>query len=638
MQGGKNMPVIRAYKTNFTAGEVSRRLLGRGDLRAYENGALALRNLFIHPTGGITRRSGLRYVDTAAGTGRLIDFEFNTEQTYLLALSDATIRVYQEDTLIETLSAPWTADQIASLNWTQSADTLLLVHPDVPPKRLTRSGTGTWTLTDWVFDTSETTGVKFQPHFKFADADMTLTPSATTGSITLTASSSVFDNDHNGTRLRVGGKEVAITSVASGTVVNADVLETLAGTTATKDWEEQAFSAVRGYPTSCAFHQDRLVIGGSRDLPNRLWMSKSGELWNFDLGSGLDDEAIEFAILSDQVNAIRNVFSGRHLQAFTSGAEWQVSGDPLTPTTVQLNRQTRVGSVVNRTVPPVDVDGATIFAARNGNELREFIYTDVEQAYSANDLALLAQHIIQNPIDQAFDKKKRLLHLVMENGKLATLTAYRAEQVAAWTLQDTDGQFLSVTVVGEEVYLLIDRGGVITIEAFDDAMNLDAALSGDVDTPADVWAGLDHLEGKTVSIVADGVVHPDAVVSGGMVTLDQGVNTIQIGLPYTHIVEPLPPSALTEGGQARATRLVEAVFRIENTAHLSVDVGRGLRDVPLRDIGAALDTPPPAVSTDIRVRAYGWRQDGTQSLWRIEQGAPLPFTLLSVATDIRISD
>ena len=160
------------------------------------------------------------------------------------------------------------------------------------------------------------------------------------------------------------------------------------------DWTEQAFSAARGWPVSVCFHQDRLVIGGSRDLPNRLWLSKSADLFNFDLGEGLDDEAIEFPILSDQVNAIRYVFSGRHLQVFTSGAEWMVTGDPLTPTSIQLFRQTRVGSPVDRTVPPQDVDGATVFVPRAGPQLRAFLFTDTEQAYQASDLALLAHHMM----------------------------------------------------------------------------------------------------------------------------------------------------------------------------------------------------------------------------------------------------
>jgi hypothetical protein len=181
-------------------------------------------------------------------------------------------------------------------------------------------------------------------------------------------------------RFRIEQREIEITAVASGMSATATVKETLKSTNAVKDWEEPAFSSRRGWPVSCGFHQDRLVIGGSRDLPNRLWLSKSADLFNFDLGEGLDDEAIEFAILSDQVNAIRGVFSGRHLQVFTSGAEFMVTGDPLTPGNVQLKRQTRIGSPTQRYIPPRDVDGATLFVARSGRELREFLFADVEQA------------------------------------------------------------------------------------------------------------------------------------------------------------------------------------------------------------------------------------------------------------------
>ncbi len=58
------MSRIRNVKTTFTAGEVSSSLLGRGDLRAYDNGALSLTNVFIQPTGGVTRRAGLRFPDS----------------------------------------------------------------------------------------------------------------------------------------------------------------------------------------------------------------------------------------------------------------------------------------------------------------------------------------------------------------------------------------------------------------------------------------------------------------------------------------------------------------------------------------------------------------------------------------------
>lgn len=632
------MSRVRQIKTTFTAGEVSRALLGRGDLRAYENGALTLRNVFIQPTGGVTRRAGLRFVDNAAGNGRLMAFEFSVDQTYLLVLTDESLAIYADETLVDTIAAPWTADQISQVAFIQSADTLLLVHPDVPPKKLTRNAGSVWLLQDWEFFADD--NVIEQPYFKFVDTSVTLTPSGTTGTVTLTASADVFNEDHEGTRLRVGGKEVEVTDFNSATVVTVDAIEALSGTTATIDWEEQAFSPARGYPISVAFHQDRLVIGGSRDLPNRLWFSKSGDLFNFDLGTGLDDEAIEFSILSDQVNAIRGIFSGRHLQVFTSGAEWMVTGDPLTPTNVQIRRQTRVGSMTSRYIGPVTVDGATLFVARNGEQIQEFLYTDVEQAYQVTDLALVSRHIVPTPADMDFDQRRRLLFLVREDGKFATLTVFRSEAVAAWTLHETAGLVRSVSVVGDDVYMLIERGGAFHIECIDDTLNLDAGLTGASGTPTATWSGLDHLEGQEVMIVADGIVVPPQVVEEGEIILDNPVSFIEIGLPYTHIVEPLPPSVLEQNGAGRAVRLVEAVFRIEETAALRLDVGRGLRDIPLRQFGidVILDEAPPRVSRDVRVHALGWQNDTAKPLWRIEHDMPLPFTLLSVTTELKIND
>ena len=401
------MTRVRQVKTTFTAGEVNRDLLGRGDLRAYENGARALRNLFIFPTGGVTRRAGLAYIDTAASDGRLISFAFNTEQTFLLVLTDLQIDIYLDGIKQDTIPSPWTENQIAQVAWSQSADTLLLVHPEVPPKKLTRNPGPVWLLEDWDYIANDT-GELLQPYFKFAAPGMTLTPSGTSGTITLTSSANIFTAAHENTRLKVKGREVLITDFDSPTVVTASVTDSLPDTSPTIDWKEQAFSPVRGYPVTVAFHQDRLVIGGSRDMPNRLWFSKSGDLFNFDLGQGLDDESIEFAVLSDQVNAIRGVFSGRHLQIFTSGAEWQVTGDPLTPSTVQILRQTRVGTVTDRFIPTVNVDGATLFVARSKSEIREFLFTNIEQAYQATDLSLISKHIITSPADMDFDSGRRL--------------------------------------------------------------------------------------------------------------------------------------------------------------------------------------------------------------------------------------
>ncbi len=630
------MTRIRDIKTTFTAGAVSRDLLGRGDLNAYANGALDLQNLFIFPTGGVTRRAGLRYVDSVPSTGRLIAFEFNTEQAYLLVLSDEQIDIYFEGSLEATLSAPWRASDTNQVVWTQSADTLLMTHPDYPPQKLTRTIAG-WDLSEWSY--YEQDGKRYQPYFKFENSGVSLTPSAVSGTITVTASAPIFDELQEGARLRIAGKEGTISDVASPTVASIILIEDLPDTNPTIDWTEQAFSAYRGYPVRVAFHQDRLVIGGSRDLPNRLWFSKSGDLFNFNLGEGLDDEAIEFAILSDQVNAIRGLFSGRHLQVFTSGAEWMVTGVPLTPTSVQLNRQTRVGSVTGRYIPPVNVDGATLFVARNRQEIREFLYTDLEQAYQATDLALLSRHIIQAPIDQDFDQTRRLLFLVREDGQFATLTVYRAEQVAAWTLHQTDGAVQSVAVVGESVYLLILRDGTYMIEEFDDTLYLDSALSGVSASNVTVWSGLDHLEGRVVSVLADGLIHDPVTVLSGSVTLSSGAKVVQIGLPFTHKITPLPPSSVGNAGGGRSVRLVEAIYRVENTQSLRLNVGRGYDDAILHQFGSdVLDDPPPTISGNVRVRAFGWQPDGEKPLWSIEQDAPLPFTLLSVTTELKVND
>lgn len=630
------MSINRTVKTNFTAGEVSPKIIGRGDLRAYDNGAAALRNVFIFPTGGLTRRAGLEYLATLPGAGRLAALEFNSEQTYLLAFTDRLLSIFLDGALITTLATPWTAAQLAQINWAQSADTLLVVHPDVPPQKITRTTSG-WTIGAWEFYANNS--IIYQPYYKFADTQVTLTPSATTGTITLTSSTGVFDADHLNTRLRVGGKEVAIIEVQSATVVRATVIQTLGGTSPTIDWQEQSFSAVRGYPTAVAFHQNRLVIGGSRDLPNRLWMSKSNNLFNFDLGTAKDDEAIEFGILSDQVNAIRAVFSSRDLQVFTSGAEWKVSGSPLTPTSIQLNRQTRIGSLTARTLPPVDVDGATLFVSRSGSEVREFIFDNSQDAYTATDLALLSHEMVSDPQSIAFDKIRRLMFLARGDGGFATLTLYRAEAVVAWTRHETNGTVLSIAVAGDVTYALVARAGAYFLERFVDDLALDAALTGSTGTATTHWAGLNHLNGRTVSIVADGKVQPPQTVTGNAIILENPAHNIVVGLPFSHRIEPLPPNAVGADGGGRAARLVEAQFRLQNTYALTLDIGQGLRDIPMRrslnetEIGAA----PPRFDGDLSVRGIGWSKDLTAPLWKIQGDTPLPFTLLSVTTTVSLN-
>jgi hypothetical protein len=621
----------RRTKSSFSAGELAPELYGRGDLRAFENGARRLRNVVIQPTGGVARRPGLRHVASLGGPARLIAFEFNTEQTYLLALSAGRMQVFIGDAEVASLVAPWTAAMLPQLAFTQNADTLLLVHPDMAPKRITRTGHTAWTLADFVFTR--------EPFHAF-NPGSTIQPSGTTGGIALAASADVFTAAHVGSRLKLNGRRVLITGVGGPRNATATVIDALADTSPVSGWEESAVSTARGWPVTACFHQARLVLGGARDLPNRLWLSRSGDLGDFDQGTGLDDEGIEFALMSDQVNAIRGVFSGRHLQVFTSGAEWMVTGDPLTPSSIQLSRQTRIGSPVDRMVPPVDVDGSTVFVARSGRAVHEFAYTDVADAYQSNDLALVARHIVSQPVSMAYDQAERLLHLAMADGSLSTLTLYRAEQVIAWTRQDTQGAFRAVAETDGRVYAVVERAGTHRLERFDAALGLDAALSGSAAAPQDEWTGLSHLEAREVGVLADGAPRAAALVAGGRIVLDPPAGTMQVGLAFTHVIEPLPPQlAIGVGAGAAPLRLVSVTFRLLATPAFSADLGRGVHPVPFRRLDTALlDTAVPAFTGDVTLRALGWRRDAMAPLWRIEGDTPLPLNLLSVTTDTRMND
>lgn len=625
------MSRIKQTKTNFTSGEISSRLLGRGDLRAYENGALTLRNVFIHPTGGVTRRQGTQYIDTARGYGRFVQFEFNEDQTYLLVFTDLKIDIYRADVLVASVDSPYTHEQINKLDWAQTADTLIICHGEVRPQLLVRQSDSSWTLNDLIFDYDNS--YIHHPYYKFAGPDVTVDSTVTSGTGYLYASEAIFTSDAVGTRMLIGAGEADIINYINDTTVQIIVRRSIPSS-ATTSWKMACFSDMNGWPRTVTFHQDRLVFGGTKRLPNRLWFSKSGNIFNFDVGSGLDDESISFGILSDQVNEITSVVSGRHLQVFTSGAEWMITGDPLTPETVQAKRQTRVGSRTDYMIRPIDVDGASVFVARNKKELREFIFTDVEQAYQSTDLGLLARHIIKDPVDMAYFAESRLLFVVRSDGKIAVLTVYREEAVAAWTMIDTQGDFVAVADVGSDIYFMVKRGDDYFIEKMNEGICLDSCLTGSSVTAKTTWTGLDHLEGETVSVVADGQVHSDKTVSSGAVILETAANNVIIGLSYTHKIEPLPPSLLSAEGGGKAARMIEASFRVENTTSLFVDVGTGLVDIMKHKHEG---TPTP-ISGDQKVRASGWTKDMSIPLWKIEQSVPLSFTLLSVTTESKVNN
>lgn len=626
-------------QTNFTAGELDPRLLGRTDLKSFENGAAKLRNVVVDTTGGVRRRPGLAYVAAAEGEGRLVALETGPSQAWLLVFSEYRVDVYREGAWQAMVATPWSQAHLPQIVWAQQDDNLLVVHPDILPHRLSRQSDTTWSLGEWSFE-QKADGALCAPFARFVSSNVEIQASGTDGSITLTTNVPYFVPQHLGSRLRIEGRQVELTSIQSATEAAADVVQTLANTGPTKDWEELAFSEARGWPVALSFHQNRMVIGGSRDLPNALWFSRSGRFFDFDTGEGLDDEAIVFRLAASDNPAIRALVSGRNLQVFTSVGEWVVTGDPLTPTNVQVEQQSRIGSPRHLQVPPVDVDGATLFVARNGREIREFLFTNIENAYQATDLALLARHLVIDPIDQAFDQGRRLFLIVMADGSLATIAIYRNADIAAWSLQETDGRVLSVAILDGQVMILIARANGVFIERLDDTLLVDSGRSLSSSEPSVVWNGFDHLEGQEVVVVADQQVLEPTVVDGGAITLAAPVRTVVAGLPYTHVIEPLPTMLASgrPGGQDSAYRPIRITLRLLATQSLHIDTGGGLRELPMHTIGEGpIDRSPAPFTGDRSVRSLGWRRGIEQPPWRIEQNTPLPCTLLSATTEVKVN-
>ena len=633
--------MTRAFltQTNFTAGELDPRLLGRTDLKSLENGAARLRNVVVDTTGGVRRRPGTAYVAAAEGEGRLVALETGPSQAWLLVLSEFRVDVYRDGVWQAMVATPWSQAHLPQIVWAQQDDSLLIVHPDIAPHRLSRQSDTAWNLAEWRFE-EKNDGTLCAPFARFADPDVEIQASATSGAISLITTKPLFVAQHLGSRLRIEGKQVELTNIQSTTEADALVIETLTSTGPTKDWDELAFSEARGWPVALSFHQNRMVIGGSRDLPNALWFSKSGRFFDFDTGEGLDDEAIVFRLAANDDPAIRALVSGRNLQVFTSVAEWVVTGDPLTPTNVQVERQSRIGSPRHRQVPPVDVDGATLFVARNGREIREFLFTNIEDAYQATDLALLARHLVMDPVDQAFDQGRRLFLIVMADGSLATITIYRNADIAAWSLQETDGRVLSVAILDGQVMMLVARANGVFIERLDDTLLVDSGRRLSSSEPSLLWDGFDHLEGHELAVVADEQAVEPTTVQGGAIMLAAPARTVVAGLPYTHVIEPMPAVLAIggPGGQDPAYRPIRIMLRLLATQSLYIDTGGGLRDLPLHTIGEGpMDRSPAPFTGDRSVRALGWRRGLQQPPWRIEQSTPLPCTLLSATTEVKVN-
>src|SRR3954466_3754971 len=154
------MADFRAYQPSFTAGELSPALGARVDLTKYQSGLRTALNVFVHPHGGVSNRAGLQFIHEikdSSKQARLIRFQFNTEQTYILEFGHQYIRIFRDGGLVLTGAAPYevvtayTAADVQDLVFVQEADVLYLCHVNHPVRKLGRLADNNWTLTTVLF-------------------------------------------------------------------------------------------------------------------------------------------------------------------------------------------------------------------------------------------------------------------------------------------------------------------------------------------------------------------------------------------------------------------------------------------------------------------------------------------------------
>ena len=209
------MPKASPIISSFNAGELSPTLDGRVDLSKYAAGCKRLENFIPMVQGPARRRSGFRFVSevkSSANRTWLVRFEFSETQSYILEFGNQYIRFYTNHGQVISsgnayeIASPYTTSDLANANGTlrirfvQSGDVIYIVHPSYAPRKLSRFGAINWTLT-----TVDFVGGPFED----VDPDETVTvfASATTGTVTLTASANIFVATDVGSLFYLEGKD-----------------------------------------------------------------------------------------------------------------------------------------------------------------------------------------------------------------------------------------------------------------------------------------------------------------------------------------------------------------------------------------------------------------------------------------------
>lgn len=575
------------------------------------------------------------------------------------------------------IPSPYAEADLFDLHHVQSADVLTIVHPNYPPRELRRLGGTRWTLTPIVFTPTVVAPINLTAVASGHTADKytysyVVTSIAadglsesvqggiasdsgnlfeTGGIVTISWSAAAGASRYNVYKLS-GGVFGLIGQTSGLSIIDDNIAADLSKT---PPMYETVFNAAGKYPGAVSYFEQRRVFAGTTDQPQNIWMTKSGTESNMSFSLPVrDDDRISFRVAAREANTVRHIVPLAQLLLLTSSAEWRITSqnsDAITPTTISVTPQSYVGA---SNVQPSIINNTLIYCASRGGHVRELAYNWQASGFLTGDLSLRAPHLFDGfeIVDMAYAKAPiPLVWFVSSSGKLLGLTYVPEQTVGAWHQHDTDGVFESCAVVaegGEDVlYVVVKR----TIDGVDrryvermatrlfadreDAFFVDSGATYD-GAPVDTISGLTWLEGKTVSILADGAVHPQRVVTGGSVTLDVEASKVQIGLPIVADLQTLPFAAQMDNGfgQGRLKNVNRAWLRVFRSAGVFAGPSADkLTEVKQRTT-EPYGSPPNLRTEEFQLDITPAWSDAGQIF--VRQADPLPLTLVSMTLETEV--
>lgn len=664
--------LVRFSQTSFSAGEISPEMLGRTDTAKHQNGLKKCINAYISPFGGVVRRYGSRFIHQAKYSDRdvvLIKFVYSVDHAYLIEVGDRYLRFYidnkivtNDDGSIYELETPYRGSDLRDIKYTQRQEVMFLVHGDYPVYELKRQTGNEWSLNQAAFDPPPFEETTLTPHayLKFTASNKEVGKTVAVKMYRddeLKIHHFAFTEKDVGARISVNSGVFVIDRVYDPHDVHRDkfgcasgkiVYELASNITAIPDsWTllHRGWSEELGYPSAAYIHQQRLIFAASKKFPRKIWMSTTGNPYNFDTADSNDDDALSVGIDDNQGNKIIHLAQDQVLLALTAGNEFSVTGgyeNGIKPSNVQIRLQSAFGC---NHVRPVNIAASMLFVQRAGKQIKTvsnggYYGTDVEWS----TLSEISRHLINSgarDMDYQQDPNS-FLWVVCNDGTIALLTYNAEQEIAGWGKVTTQGQFLSVCCIPEThtdiTYVAVRRSingeDKIYIEAFDPDLNTDCAVVCASEKGVDTVGGLDHLNGLRVDIVADGSVMPPQEVFNGKIQIERKANQIEIGLPYTTKADLLFQDIALPDGSIVGARIAlsEVSFRFHRTKSAEVYLyGKNSKQlITARKFGGGLlDKSAPFIESDIKIDSIGW--DVNEVNVAIEQRYPLPFHLMAVS-------